>query len=782
MQPSRREDLRLIAGHGRYSSDWNLPHQLHASVLRSPHAAARIVRIDAAPALAIAGVKAVLTAQDVQRAGYKSLVGGVATKDKHGETMKKPFYPILADGAVCFVGQPVAFVVAETAALAQDAADLIEVEYEESPAVVTWADAVAPGAPLVHADIAGNLSFTHEHGDEAATAAAFAKARFVTKVRADSQRLVPNPMEPRACVASFDATSGRYLLHAASQGLIAPRVHLQQITGVPAEHIDLVVEDVGGSFGIRSSPYPEYILAMLASKTLGLPVKWTGSRTDTFLSDCHGRALSLVGEVALDADGKILALRWDDEIDLGAYAGPFGAFIGTTNVSIMCAGVYHAPAVFVRSRLAYTNTTPVSSYRGAGRPDIAYALERLIDQAAVDHGFDVLELRRRNFIQAAEMPHKTAAGQTYDCGDFPAVLDHALKTVDWSGFAARRAASEKQGKLRGIGLASYIEAAAAGAQPKDQTAARFSADGTITIYCMAGGSGQGHETTFVSIFAGVLGVPGDAIAYRASDPQFALVGNGTGGSRTAAGQGSSFTLLAQALIEKAKPHAASALGVTDVSYAKGVFAGGGKSIGLTELAKKIAPAASAASSASSAAHPAAHHAAHPLDCEAEGTFGATYPNGCHIAELEIDSDTGVTELVRYVAVDDLGNILQPMLVEGQVHGGVAQGWGQMFGEHAVYDRENGQFLTASFMDYPMPRAGWIRGVGDFERIPHPVPTEKNLLGAKGVGESGCSGSLPALMNAMMDAVRSAGVEQQLQMPVTPAVLWRALKDARAKAA
>ena len=295
MQPSRREDLRLIAGHGRYSSDWNLPNQLHASVLRSPHAAARIVRIDAAAALALAGVKAVLTAEDVQRAGYQSLVGGVATKDKHGATMKKPFYPILADGRVCFVGQPVAFVVADTAALAQDAADLIEVDYEESPAVVTWADAVAPGAALVHAEIAGNLSFTHEHGDEAATAAAFANARYVTKTRSDSQRLVPNPMEPRACVASFDAKTGRYLLHAASQGLIASRGHLQQITGIPAESIDLIVEDVGGSFGIRSSPYPEYMLAMLASKNLGAPVKWTGSRTDTFLSDCHGRRSIHIG-------------------------------------------------------------------------------------------------------------------------------------------------------------------------------------------------------------------------------------------------------------------------------------------------------------------------------------------------------------------------------------------------------------------------------------------------------------------------------------------------------
>ncbi len=766
MQPSRREDLRLIAGHGRYSSDWNLPNQLHASVLRSTHAAARIARIDTAPALAAPGVKAVLTHLDVERAGYKSIVGGVATKDKNGELMKKPFYPILATDRVCHVGQAVAFVVAETPEQAQDAVDLIEVEYEESPAIVTFADARAPGAPAVHADIPGNLSFVHEHGDEAKTAAAFAGAKFVTKVRVDSQRLICNPMEPRACLASFDAATGRYLLHAASQGLIAPRVHLQQITGVPATDIDLIVEDVGGSFGIRSSPYPEYMLSMLASKTLGVPVKWTGSRTDTFLSDYHGRALSLTGEVALDDKGNILAFRWEDEIDLGAYAGPFGAFIGTQNVSIMCGGVYRVPSVFVRSCLAYTNTTPVSSYRGAGRPDIAYAIERLIDQAAQEHGFDNLELRRRNFITPAEMPHTTAAGQTYDCGDFPAVLEHALKTVDWSGFPARRTQSEKRGKLRGIGLASYIEAAAAGAQPKDQTAARVAADGTITIYCMAGGSGQGHETTFVSVFAGVLDVAPDAIQYRASDPAFAMIGNGTGGSRTAAGQGSSFTLLAQALLAKARPHAAKALGVAEVSYAKGVFSGGGKSITLKDLARQVAPADAGT---------------HPFDSEAEGSYGATYPNGCHIAEIEIDPDTGVTDLLRYVAVDDLGNILQPMIVEGQVHGGVAQGWGQMFGEHAVYDRESGQFLTASFMDYPMPRAGWLPNSGHFDRVPHPVPTKKNLLGAKGVGESGCSGSLPALMNAMMHAVRPAGVKE-LQMPVTPAVLWRALRDARAKAA
>ena len=763
MQPSRREDLRLITGHGRYAADWNLPGQLHAAVLRSPQAAAKILRIDTAPALALAGVRAVLTHADVERAGFKPLLGGIASKDKNGQPMKKPDHPILAVGYVCYVGQPVAFVIADSADIAQDATELIVVDYEERPAVIGFADAVAPGAPLVHDAIPGNLAYVHEHGDAAATDAAFARAKFVTKLKVDSQRLIANPMEPRACVAAYDAASGRYTVHSGSQGVIGARNQLEQISGVPGKDISLVVEDVGGSFGIRGTPYAEYFLSMIGAKLLGHPVKWVGSRGETFLSDYHGRALALQGEVAMDADGRFLAFRWNDEIDLGGYAGPFGAFIGTANVSVTCCGVYQVGAAHVTSRLAYTNTTPISAYRGAGRPDIAYAIERLVDQAAFEHGFDRVELRKRNFIQPAQMPYTSASGATYDCGDFPAVLDHALKAADWAGFAARRTQSEARGRLRGIGFACYLEAAAAGVFNKDQTAATVAADGVITIHCMAGGSGQGHETTFVSIFAGSLGVNPDAIAYRASDPASQLVGNGTGGSRTLLGQGSSFKKLAQTVIEKAQPHAARILESAAVTYANGVFSGGGKTIPLIELARRLA----------------VKDGAHPLDCEVETSSGVTYPNGCHVAEIEIDPQTGVTDLLRYVAVDDLGNVLQPMLVEGQVHGGVAQGWGQVFGEHAVYDRESGQFLTASFMDYPMPRAGWLRG--GFTRESHPVPTATNLLGAKGVGESGCSGSLPALMNAMMSGARPAGVAD-LQMPVTPGVLWRALQTAGRKAA
>ena len=756
--------MRLIQGQGRYASDWNMAGQLFAAVLRSPHAAARIVRIDTAAALAAPGVKAVLTHADAERAGFKTIVGGVALKDRNGQPMKKPHYPVLAKDQVAYVGQAIAFVVADSTAAAQDATELIEIEYEERPSVVDFADAIAAGAPRVHADIDGNIAYVHEHGDAAAVEAAFAKAHRTTKLKVDSQRLVCNPMEPRACLAAFDATTGRYTLHAPSQGLIGARSHIEQITGLPAKDVDLIVEDVGGSFGIRGTPYPEYFMAMLAAKTLGKPVKWVGTRSDTFLSDYHGRALALCGEIALDEAGKFLAFRWNDEINLGAYAGPFGAFIGTQNVSITSHGVYAVPAVYVRSTLAYTNTTPISAYRGAGRPDIAYAIERLVDQAAFEHGIDPLELRRRNFITPAQMPFKTATGPTYDSGDFPAVMEHALKASDWAGFAARRKESEARGKLRGIGLASYLEAAGAGTFNKDQTAARVGDDGRITIFCMAGGSGQGHETTFVGVFAGELGIERDAIEYRASDMAAAdLIGNGTGGSRTAAGQGSAFKALARALIEKAKPLASTLLG-GDAEYANGRFSAGGKSVGLIDMARKMTRGADGK---------------HPLDCDAEASSPATFPNGCHVAEIEIDPDTGVTEIIRYTSIDDLGNVLQPMLVEGQVHGGVAQGYGQVFGEHAVYDRESGQFLTASFMDYAMPRADWLKGT--FTRESHPVPTATNLMGAKGVGESGCSGSLPALMNALMNAVRPVGVKD-LQMPVTPVVMWRTLNQTARKAA
>lgn len=758
---SRREDARLVTGQGRYTSDWNLPGQLHAAFLRADRAHAEIVRLDAARALAHPGVKAVLTGDDARAAGFKSLPNIVGYPGKDGQSLRKPYHPVLALGRVRFVGEAVAMVVADTAATAEDARDLIEVEYRDLPAVAGFDAAVAPGAPQLHTDVPGNLAFEYESGDAQAVAAAFARAKYVSKLTLDSQRLVGNMLEPRACLVAFEPGSGRYTFYVPLQGLGGMRGQLALVSGVAADRIVIATQDVGGSFGVRGPAYPEYFAAMLAAKRLGRPVKWVGTRGESFMSDFHGRALSLTGEIALDADGGFLAIRFDDRADLGAYGGAFGAFIATRNLTVTLGGVYRVPALYGRTRLAYSNTAPVSAYRGAGRPDIAYAIERLVDYAAHEHGFDPVELRRRNFIPRDAMPYQTPNAGIYDSGDFAAVMDDALARADWSGFAKRRAAAQRAGKLRGIGIATYLEAGGGGATPKDQVAAEFDRDGGMTLYAVTHSSGQGHETTFPQIVAGVLGIDAAHIRFHPQPPSAELVGNGTGGSRGVLGTGSAFHVLGEKLIELARPHAAAALKASEseLRYAKGGFHAGRRSIGFVELARQLAGAGP-----------------HPFDTTAEGTYGVSYPNGCHIAEVEIDPDTGAAEIARYVAVDDLGNVINHTLVEGQVHGGVLQGAGQVFGEHAVYDPATAQLLTGSFMDYVMPRAGWLRHI---EVHDHPVPTPTNALGAKGVGESGCSGSLPALVNAAMDALRPLGITH-LDMPLTPARLWTAIRQKRTR--
>ncbi|HEY5635470.1 MAG TPA: xanthine dehydrogenase family protein molybdopterin-binding subunit [Burkholderiales bacterium] len=752
----RREDDRLLTGRGRFTSDWNFPDQLYAAVLRSPHAHADLVSVDAAAALAMPGVRAVLLAADFAAEGWGTIQGGVPFEGTDGKPMRKPDYPVLAEGRVRFVGEPVAFVVADTPARAQDAAEAVGVTYRERDPVSQADAALAAGAPLVHDAIPGNLAMEFARGDAAAVEAALARAHHRSRLTLRSQRLVSNPIEPRACVVRHEPGEDRYVICTPSQGIGNLRARVAPVAGVPGERLHFVAEDVGGSFGTRSTPYPELFCCMLAAKRLGRPVKWTGPRTDSFLSDFHGRALTLSGEIGLDAEGRILALRWDDVADLGAYASAWGAFVGSNNLAVTMGGVYRVPALAMRSRLVYTNTMPVSAYRGAGRPDIAFAIERLIEHACAEHGLDPIATRRRNFITPAEMPYTTANGTVYDCGHFEAVLDHGLKAADWAGFAARRAASAAAGRLRGIGLASYLEASGGGAAPQDQVLVRFDAEGVPTLYCVAQASGQGHETTFVNLFARESGFPAARVRYRASDPDAKIVGNGTGGSRTALGQGSAFKLLAAALVEKARPHAAEALGAHEheLRFSAGTFSANGMTVTLERLAARLAGAGS-----------------HPLDCDAGGKFGVTYPNGCHVAEVEIDPETGETRLARYTAVDDIGTLLEPVLVEGQVHGGVMQGAGQVLCEQAVYD-ETGQLLTASFMDYAMPRADDLPE--GFAVQAHPVPTGTNPLGAKGVGESGCSGAMPAVMNAVLDALRARGV-QDLDMPATPERVWRALQ-------
>src|SRR5437867_3743130 len=622
-----------------------------------------------------------------------------------------------------------------------------------------------PGEAQLHEDIPGNLAFEYETGDAAAVQAAFARAALKTRLTVRSQRLVGNPIEPRAFLASFDAASGVFTVYSPSQGLNGMRGFLAAATGFPGEKIRVITELVGGSFGIRSFSYAEHVAVMLAAQKLGRPVKWVATRSEIFLSDNHGRGLTLAGELALARDGSFLALRFDDGADLGAFSTPFGPQIGSRNITITMGGVYRIPAMHAHTRCAYSNAVPVSAYRGAGRPDIACVIERLVDRAAAEHGFDPIALRRKNFIPPEAMPYKTANGTTYDCGEFEKVMDKALGLADWKGFAARRERAQREGKLRGIGIATFLEASAAGVAPKDQAYARFDASGILHVSCVSQSTGQGHETAFVRILSEGLGLidenAGERIRIHEGNLDLAVVGNGTGGSRSLYGAGSAVKLLATKLIETAKPLAAAALGSDAVEYRDGKFEAGSKSISFFDLAQKLAG-----------------QSPHPMDCVAEGSFGTTFPNGCHIAEVEIDPETGVVDVVNYATVDDIGNVVDHTSVEGQVHGGVLQGVGQVLGEHAIYDPDTGQLLSGSFMDYPMPRADWMPAIRCDE---HAVPTKANALGAKGVGESGTSGALGATMNAILNAVRSERITD-LDMPVTPDRLWRALRKARDKSA
>lgn len=780
---SRQEDPRLVTGTGRFTADWSFDDQVHAAVVRSDRAHARIVSIDTVAARKAEGVLLVLSADDVASAGFGDVPSGPELKGVGDEAQRKAPMPLLARDSVRFVGQPIVMVIAHTAALARDAAELVEIDYEDLPAVVGIAAAAASDATRLHDTVPGNLALTFEAGDRAAVDAAFAKAHRTSRLRIASQRLAGAPMELRACVALHDAARNVTRVHTPTQGMLGMRSGLAAVTGWPIDSIEVVAQDVGGSFGLRGSPTSEHALCMLAARKLGRPVKWVATRSELFSGEWHGRALVLNGEIAIDADDRILAIRFDDEVDLGAYSCLFGSFIGTRNLSVTMGGVYKVPALHMRSRLYYTNTTPVSAYRGAGRPDIAFAIERLVDHAAAEHGIERAGFRRRNFIEPGAFPYRTANGTEYDCGEFDRVMTHALKLGDYAGFDARREQSRSRGRLRGIGFACYLEASGAGAGA-DQVAGRFSRDGRLLLNGLTGPSGQGHETSFTKIVGDMLGLSETRISYRAGAPDSTLSGNGTGGSRSLYGVGSAFKALAAVIIDKALPHAAKALGVdaSELAFRDGRFvakstddaiAGAARNSTssqprvLTRVAGETAITLGELAQRLGDANP---EGAHPLDANADAQSGTTFPNGCHLAELEIDPLTGVTEVVSYVAVDDLGNVISPLIVAGQVHGGVVQGLGQAFGEQVVYDPQTGQLLTGSFMDYVMPRAGILPRV-QCEQIA--VPTRLNALGAKGVGESGCSGSLPAVSNAMMHALRDAGVGP-IDMPYTPAKVWEAL--------
>ena len=759
MIKGRLEDQRMLTGRGRYVSDWSLPGQACAHFVRSDRPHARILSIDASAALAMPGAVAVITGTELVDAGLKAIPAAAPFKWKDGSEQRQAQRPSLAHEVVRHVGEPVALVVAETAAQAQDAADALVIDYEDLPAVVTAEEALAPGAPRLHPGAPNNLVLDFEAGDRTATDAAFARAAKVVKLTAYHSRVIGNPMEPRAAMGSYDPARDIYYLHGTTQGVGPMRAQLSAVLGVPPEKVRVVAEEVGGGFGVRFNAYPEYGALLYAAKKLGRPVKWVGTRSEVFLGDEQARDIHHSGELALGGQGRILGMRFDYLSNLGAYVAFTGSVVNTLGLVNVNCGVYDVQAVHVRGRLVLTNTIPTAAYRGAGRPVASYALERLVDQAAYELGMDPAELRRRNMIPAAKMPYKLVGGSEYDCGDFEAVMDKALGRSDWANFEKRQAQSRERGKLRGRGLATYIEMSAPGGfAPYDQVLVNWEEDGTVTLRTASHNHGQGHETTFAQIVSGVLGVPVERIRLRTSEPEYHLVANPTGGSRTLHGLGSAMHWASHEIVKNGLSLAAEHLesAALDIEFDRGEYRikGTDRRVGIDELAKK-------------------YPGRLDLDFKERPKAPGTFPNGCHIAEVEIDPETGACDIVSYVACDDVGNIINHQIVEGQMQGGVTQGAGHILCEQGVYDA-SGQLLTGSFMDYAMPRAGLVGGL---TVIDHAVPTATNPLGAKGVGEGGVTGSMPALMNAIMDALRRAGV-RHFDMPATPHRVWAALQAAK----
>ena len=746
IRASRLEDPRLITGQGTYASDWNVPGQLYAAFLRSDRAHARILNVDVSGARGRSGVRAVLTGDDAIRAGFIRAPHQLNFIGVNGMKARAPDRPALATVAVRYVGEPVAMVVADSALIAHDACELIEVSYQDLPSAIGPEAALASGAVQIHDNVPGNLAFEMEAGDRAAVDAVFAKAHHITRLKVDCTRMTPSPMEPRACLATYDETDESYTIRVCLQGINTMRGQIAAYTGIAADKIKVVGRDVGGAFGQRSTVYPEYVMSLLAARELKRPVKWVSSRSEGFMTDTHGRANIGAGELALDRDGKFLGLRFDWITDQGAYISSGGpGYI--RNIMACLTGVYAIPVACARFRVALTNTGLVAAFRGAGRPDIAYAIERLVSHAALEMGIDPAELRRRNFIPPEAFPYKNATGTTYEIAELPGLLRKALDAADWVGFEKRRQAAAKLGKLRGIGISTVIEGTGGGAAPSDEILLEVGRDGNVTAYSASQSQGQSHETTMAMIVGDALEIPAERVRLRQTVYEKNLVGNATGGSRTMVGAGSSCKIVADLLIERGKSLSAEEFGIepSQVQYAKGTFSAreGGESLTFAELASR-----------------------REFTARGGGKFGQTWPNGCHITEVEVDPETGKSEIVSYISVDDCGVVVNHTIVEGQVQGAVVQGAGQVFGEHIVYDPENGQLLTGSFMDYVMPRAGLVR---EIKMIEHPTPSKVSPLGFKGVGEAGCTASLGAIANAVHDALRPLGVKP-----------WRAIEAARGK--
>jgi carbon-monoxide dehydrogenase large subunit len=756
----RFEDPRLVRGGGHYVDDMVLPRMAFGYVLRSPHAHAKIRVIDVAAAKSAPGVLAVLTGADWRACGWADLPVPHGPKRRDGSPLYRPRYPALVMDRVRWVGDYVAFVVAETYLQAISAAELIAVDYEPLPAVVSTAQAAVEGAPLVYEDCPDNICFVHLGGDKAATDAAFARATHVVRQHFVINRVTAVSMEPRGSIGDFNAADGRYTIYTTLQRAHPFRTELAEMMNVPEVRIRVVAGDIGGSFGMKSAIYNEVALVLLAAKLAGRPVKWISTRAEAFLSDAQGRDNVTDAELALDSEGTFLALRVKTIANVGAYLQTaMPAFLGNLG---SLAGVYRTPAIHADVTAVFTNTNPVRPYRGNGRPEAAYVIERMIDVAADEMGIDPAELRRRNTIPADAMPFKTGLTFTYDSGEFEKNMDLALRLADVAGFPTRRKEARARGRLRGLGMSNTIERA--GAPSFEGAEIRFDRSGTVTLLTGAVTQGQGHETVFKQIMCDRLGLDPADIQYLQGDTDQVFFGEGTGGSRSATLGGSAVDAATGKVIEKARAIAAFALkgDPAKVNFAAGVFSTPATNQTLT--LKDVARLAANPTRLPPGMEPGLIATA-VYRGEAEN-----YPNGCHVCELEIDPETGAVEIVRYSVVDDVGTVLNPLLLHGQIVGGVAQGAGQILCEDIRFDA-SGQLLTGSFMDYAMPRASDLTAVAIKG---NPVPTRTNPLGVKGAGEAGTVGAMPAIANALVDALSEFGV-RHVEMPATPEVIWRALR-------
>ena len=758
---SRFEDPRLVRGGGKYIDDVVYPGMAYGVVLRSPHGHAKIISIDTSAAKAAPGVLAVITAADWKKAGLGELPSHGGLKRRDGSPMFKPSYPVLADDRVRWVGDPVAFVVAETQAQAADAAELIAVDYEPLPAVVSTAKAIEPDAAKVWDGCADNISFVELIGDKAATDAAFAKAAHIVKHRFVINRVTAASMEPRGAVGVYLPAEDRYIIHSPVQRAHPYRSELaKQVLKVAESKVRVICIDVGGSFGMKTPVFNEAPLTLFASKLTGRPVKWISTRTEAFLSDAQARDNVTEAELALDKDGIFLGLRVKTIAAIGAYLqNNMPAFL--LNAGTL-AGTYRTPAIFVDITGVFTNTNPVRPYRGNGRPEAGYVIERIIDIAADELKIDPIELRRRNYISPQQMPFKTGLTFMYDCGEFEKNMDMALELHDSAGFKRRREESRRRGKLRGLGISNTIERAAAGGTEGAEV--RFDRSGSVTLFSGSVTAGQGHETVFKQLVCDRLGLHPDDVRYVQGDTDEVFYGEGTGGSRTSTMSSAAFQMATDKVIEKAKVIAAHALkiDVPDVNFAEGVFSS--PKTNRTMTIKDVAI---------DSANPAKIPASMEPGLFATAVYKApvqNFPNGCHVCEVEIDRETGVVDIVRYSVVDDVGTVLNPMLLHGQIHGGVAQGAGQVLMEDIHFDA-SGQLVTASFMDYAMPHA---HNLCEMEVESNPVPTKTNPLGTKGAGEAGNVGALPAVANALVDALSEFGIKH-IEMPATPERVWRAMQ-------